>query len=74
MRPKGSLSDREILSLKIGATEAYAEKYGLPVDQVADLFLDAEVYPYIRDNAELLSTKSYKFMASIIDEVFDLRR
>ena len=74
MRPKGSLSDREILSLKIGATEAYAEKFGLPVDQVADLFLDAKVYPYIRDNAELLSTKSYKFMASIIDEVFDLRR
>ena len=73
MRPKGSLTDREVLSLKIGATEAYAEKFGIPVEQVADLFLNANVYPYIKDNAELLSTKSYRYMASIIDEVFDLR-
>ncbi len=74
MRPKGSLTDREVISLKIGATEAYAAKFGLPVGEVADMFLDADVYPYIRDNAEILSTKSYKFMASIIDEVFDLRQ
>ena len=73
MMPKGSISDRDIIALKIGATTTYSEKFGLPVEQVADLFLDAEVYPYIRDNAELLSTKSFKFMASIIDEVFDLR-
>ena len=74
MKPKGSLTDREVISLKIGATEAYAEKFGMPIGEVADLFLDADVYPYIRDNAEILSTKSYKFMASIIDEVFDLRQ
>ncbi len=69
-----SLSHTDILTLKIGATEAYSEKFGLPVGQVADMFLDAEVYPYISENAALLSTKSFKFMASIIDEVFDLRQ
>ena len=69
-----SISHTDILTLKIGATEAYSEKFGLPVGQVADMFLDAEVYPYISENAVLLSTKSFKFMASIIDEVFDLRQ
>ncbi len=74
MMTSGSLTDTEIITLKVGATEAYSEKYGLPLDLVADLFLREGVYPYIRDNAELLSTKSYRFMASTIDEVFNLRK
>ena len=73
MRDHYGLTDMQIITLKVGATEAYSDKYGMPIGLVAELFLNAGVYPYIEDNAELLSTKTYGFMASTIDEVFDLR-
>jgi hypothetical protein len=63
------MTPRHELALKIGVTMAYSRRYGMSIEDVTDMFVEHDVYGYIRDNSELFITRPYDFTAGFINKV-----
>ena len=61
---------KDVCVMKIGITEAFAERYGLSIKDTATFFSENGIYEYIDEFSDIFILNTYPYMANYIADEY----